>query len=164
REPNSVKAYETLGLAYLKNREPEKAAQAFRRMIALALKNARGPYFLGVALVAQRSFAAAKTEFEASLALVPSYVEPLGQLVALAFAEKQPDAALARVKKQIGLAPNEARLHYLLGLVHRDRREAGPAQAALLKAIELDPQLVGPYVQLGKLFAEVKQFDQAAAR
>ena len=85
-------------------------------------------------------------------------------LIALSFAEKQPDAALARVKKQAPLVPTSAMHQFLLGETHRARRESKPAEAAYLAAIALAKRLPGPYLQLGSLHTASGQFDQALAR
>ena len=98
-------------------------------------------------MAAGRRAEAAK-QFEASLTMAPDHVEPLAQLVQIALAERRPDDALGRVKKQMALAPNSAGLQHLLGLVHLARREGDAAEAAFLKAIELEPRLTDPYVQL----------------
>src|SRR5262249_60892133 len=101
----------------------------------------------------------AKREFEAALALAPDYVDPLAQLVAMAFAEKQRDAALDRVKKQIALAPRAAGLYDLLGTVHQARGEAHPAEAACLKATDLEPRLAGAYLRLAGLYVTSGRYD-----
>ena len=58
----------------------------------------------------------------------------------MVLAEKQRDAALSRVIKQIALAPKSEGLQYLLGVVHVARGEPALAEGAFLKAIELEPQ------------------------
>lgn len=47
--------------------------------------------------------------------------------------------------------------------MHLVRRESKPAEATYLEAIALDPRLVGPYLQLGGLYAASGQFHQALA-
>src|SRR5262249_16034962 len=141
KQPGDVRAYVLLGSAHLAKREPVKATEAYRKVMALTPSDARGPYLVGVALRAQGKTVTAKREFEAALPLAPGYVEPLAQLVAMAFVEKQPDAGLDRVAKQVALAPKTAGLHELLGTVYQARGEAGLAEAEYLKALELDPRL-----------------------
>jgi Flp pilus assembly protein TadD len=85
--------------------------------VTLAPKDPRGFYLLGVGLQVQGKTAEAKKEFEAALALAPGYVEPLGQLAGMALADKQPDAAISRVTKQIALMPKTGGLQYLPGKV-----------------------------------------------
>ena len=91
-------------------------------------------------------------------------MDSLTQLVALSSAEKQPDQALARVRKQAALLPRSAMHPFLLSEAHRARREGKLAEAAHLKAIELEPRLAGPYLRLGSLYAASGQFDDALAK
>jgi Flp pilus assembly protein TadD len=52
----------------------------------------------------------------------------------------------------------------LLAGVHVARREPDLAEAAYLKAIELEPKLTEPYRLLAGLYAESRRYDQALAR
>ena len=97
-------------------------------------------------------------------ALAPGFVDPLTQLVRLSFAEKRRDQALERVRKQGALLPKSATHQFLVGEAHLAGRESKLAEAAYLKAIELDPRLPGPYVRLASLHAASGQFDQALAK
>src|SRR5262249_12326254 len=124
----------------------------------------RGPYLVGMGLRAQGKSTQAKQEFEAAIALAPGYVEPLIQLVDMALLEKQPDAALNRVTKQIGLAPNSGRLQQLLGMLYLARRETRLAEGAFLKAIELEPRLIESYLRLGNLYRESGRDNEALAK
>ncbi|OGK80638.1 MAG: hypothetical protein A2X52_05885 [Candidatus Rokubacteria bacterium GWC2_70_16] len=153
-----------LGTAYLGKREPAKATEAYRRLVALAPRDPRGAYLVGLGLLAQGKRAEARKELEAALALAPGFVEPLAQLVSLSFAESQPETALARAQKQIARVPDSGVHQYLLGRVHLARRDPRAAEGGLLKAVEMEPRLVGPYVQLGNLYAVSGQYDQALGR
>jgi tetratricopeptide (TPR) repeat protein len=153
-----------LGSAYLAKGEPAKATEAFRRLVTLAPQDPRGHYYLGVGFRAQGRPGEAKKEFEAALALAPAYVDPMRQLVGIAVAEKQPEAALARVTKQIALAQKSGGLQWLLGTVYVDRREIAPAEAAFLRAIELEPALIDSYVRLAQIYGTTQRHDQALAK
>ena len=145
----------------MRKREPAKALDAFRNIVTRAPKDPRGPYLIGLALRAEGKQAEAKKSFEAALALLPEYLDPLDQLVTMAFAEKQPDAALERVQRQIPRAPKSAGLLYLLGKVYERRSDLQRAEAAYLKALELEPALTPAYVALGALYANSGKYDQA---
>jgi tetratricopeptide (TPR) repeat protein len=159
-----LQAHRLLGSAYLVKGEPVKATETFRKIVALAPKDPRGPYLVGMGLRAQGKSAQAKQEFEAAIALAPGYVEPLTQLVDMALLEKQPDAALNRVTKQIGLAPNSGGLQQLLGMLYLARRETRLAEGAFLKAIELEPRLIESYLRLGNLYRESGRDTEALAK
>jgi tetratricopeptide (TPR) repeat protein len=49
----------------------------------------------------------------------------------------------------------------LLGRVYLARGEGDQAEAAFLKAIEINPQLFDPYVALGGFYAQTKRYDEA---
>ncbi len=158
---SDIRAYVLLGSAYLAKRDPVKATETYRKIVTLAPKDPIGPYFVGIGLRAQGKLVEAKKEFEASLALAPGYVDPVTQLVAIALAQEQSDLALQRVKKQIAIVQNSAGMYHLLGDVHRARKETGPAEAAYLKALDLDHRLSASYSALAKLYRASGKDDQA---
>jgi exosortase len=163
-EPREIRAHLLLGLAYLSRREPGKALEAYRKIVEVAPKHPRGPYSVGVALLAQGKRTEAQREFEAALALAPAFADPLARLVSIAIAEKRPEAALNRVRKQIVAVPGSASLQVLLGDVERARGDLAAAEAAYLKALELDSRLVGAYLRLGDLYARQGGYDRALAK
>src|SRR3972149_8114209 len=66
-------------------------------------------------------------------------------------------------RRQTARLPGSAAHHDLLGQVHLARRETERAEAAYLKALELQPQRVGTYVRLGDLYAGSGEYDPAPA-
>src|SRR5262249_50139409 len=164
KQPKLASAYLLLGTAYLTNKEPVKAVETYRQFSQLAPKDPQGPYLMGVGLRAQGKTAEAKKALEGALTLAPGFVEPLTQLVAIAFAEKASDVALDRVKKQIALVPESAELYDLLGNVYLARSEGQLAEAAYLKAIDLNPQLFDAYLALGRLYGRTQRYDEALAK
>lgn len=164
RQPSAGEAHRLLGLAYLAKRDPVRATEAFRKLQALGPKDPRGFYLVGVGFRAQGKTMEARREFEAALALAPGYVEPLGQLASMALTEKQPDAALSRVTKQVVLVPQSGGLQYLLGMVHLARRDPALAEGAFLRAAELEPTMVDAYVRLGDLYQASGRYDEALAK
>lgn len=164
KQPRAVAAYVLLGTAYLAKREPARALDAYRQVAVLAPRDPRGPYLVGLALRSAGKYREAEKQFEASLALAPGYVEAVAQLAAMALADKQPDAALSRVKTQIARVPKSGGLQDLLGRVYRVRGEKALAEAAYLKALALELGLVGPYLELASLYAAQGKYDQALGK
>lgn len=163
KRPGAVDTYIILGTAHLANRQPALAAGAFRKISELAPRDPRGPYLLGVAWRAQGKRAEARKEFEASLALDPSFIDPLNQLASMAIADKASHVAAERINAQIARVPQSAGFYRLLGAVYVDRGETQSAEAAFLKAVELDPNLIGGYVALASLYASAGKNDQGLA-
>jgi tetratricopeptide (TPR) repeat protein len=157
----SLRAWELLGSGYLVRHDPAAAVDAFRKITVTAPKDPGGPFLVGLALEAQGKRAEAAQEFEAALALAPDFAEPAGRLVSMALADKRPDAALERAKRQIALAPNSGALYELLGSVHEARGDKARAEEAYARALELDPHLTSPYVRLALLYSGAGKQDQA---
>ena len=161
KQPKTGRAYVLLGSAYLAKKEAVKATETYRQFARLDPKNAQGPFLVGIGLRAQGKNKEAREAFTEAVAIRPGFVEALAQLVALDLNEKRSEEALARVKKEIDLHPQEIGLRMLLGRVYLARGEGDQAEAAFLKAIEINPQLFDPYVALGGFYAQTKRYDEA---
>jgi tetratricopeptide (TPR) repeat protein len=164
RQPGVVQAYVALGAAYLGQNNPDKAAALARKFMAVAPQDARGPDLLGLSLAAQGKLREAREEFERSLSLEPGRVDPLSHLVALDVGEKQVDAAILRVQRQAVLVPKSGAHQALLAELYLLKPDRKLAESALLKAIELDPQPLGPYLRLGGLYTQSGQYDEALTK
>lgn len=160
----SASSYDLLGSAYLEKRDAVKATEAFRRAAALSPQDPRGLYLVGVGLLAQGKRAEARKGFEAALERAPDQVDPLKSLASMSLQEGQPEAAIARVKQQIARVPASGAIQALLGDVYFTRDQPQLAEAAYLRALDLDANLAGPYTQLGIIYGRSKQYDQALAK
>ncbi|MGH9460774.1 MAG: tetratricopeptide repeat protein, partial [Vicinamibacteria bacterium] len=162
--PRVPQAHQLLGSAYLSKGDPTRATESYRRFAELAPNDFRGPYMIGLGLEVGGRPAEAARQFEAALAMSPGFADALGKLVAMDLSNNRADAALARVNRQIALVPDSGALYFVLGKTHQARREVAPAEAAFLKAVELEPRLVAAYTELGTLYASRGNFDQALAK
>jgi tetratricopeptide (TPR) repeat protein len=163
-QPRLVEGYVLLGAAHLMKKEPAKALEVYRKLAATAPNDPRGPSFVGIGLLATGKRDEARKSFEDALTRAPGYAEPLVQLVRLDLAEKKPEAAVARVQRQIAAVPTSGPLQHLLGKIQEARKEPALAEAAYLKAIELEPRLTGAYVDLARLYGASGRYDQALAK
>jgi tetratricopeptide (TPR) repeat protein len=164
RRPDALAGYGLLVSAHLTARDPVRAVATARALIKAFPREPRGPYLLGVALLGQGNRAEARNQFARALSLSPGFVEPLSQLVSLDLAARQSDVAVARVRKQVGIVPESAPHQMLLGQVLIARNELPAAETVLLKAAELSPQLTGPYLGLGQLYARMGRHEEALAK
>jgi len=162
--PRAAVAYQVLAAAYLQKRNVPKAVEASQKVVELLPNDARGRYLLGASLLAQGQTTAAKRQLEAALSLSPEYVEPLVQLASLDFREGRRDDGIERVKKQIAVVPQSGAHQYVLGQMYAALGDLKQAEAAYLKAVELEPTLIAAYGELAVLFARAGRADEALAR
>jgi tetratricopeptide (TPR) repeat protein len=120
-QPRLVEGYVLLGAAHLMKKEPARALEIYRKLAAIAPKDPRGPYFVGIGLLATGKRDEARKSFQDALTLAPVYVEPLVQLVQLDLTEKKPEAAVSRIQRQIAAVPTSGPLQHLLGVTGKDR-------------------------------------------
>jgi tetratricopeptide (TPR) repeat protein len=71
-----------------------------------------------------------------------------------ALLKNKPTDASKDFEKAVAVYPKYADAWVNLGKLHLERQEIEPARAALRKALESDPKLVAPYVELGLLAAK----------
>lgn len=163
KQPRDPRAWEALGKAQLRAKDVPGAYTSFMNTVQLAPASARGPYLVGLALRAGGKTAEAKQQFEKALAMAPGYTEPLEQLATMNFAEKDPNAAIARIERQALLEPKSASLQYLLGRAYQASGDTKQAEKAFMKAVELNPNAAPAYVSLGQIYGASKEYDRAIA-
>lgn len=164
RQPSTTTAYSLLSAAYLGQRDPAKALAVARKFAQVAPKDPRAPYLSGTALMVEGKRAAARREFEVSLALAPGFLEPLSQLTTIDLAERQGLAALDRVKKQIAFVPKSGAHFALLGYVQLALGDPKSAENAYKQAIALSPRMLEPYLSLGNIYASSQRYHEALAK
>jgi len=71
------------------------------------------------------------------------------------------DAAITELDAAIGLAPNDASLHYNLGLAYKLKDQLDKAIVELQNAIALQPDLADAHYTLGVLFWQRGEFEKA---
>jgi tetratricopeptide (TPR) repeat protein len=162
-QPSVVPAYNLLASAYLAVGQPARAAETYQQLLKAAPSNTSGHYLLGTALRAAGRRADAVKAFESALVLSPTAYEPIAKLVEMSLAAKRPDEAIARVTKQIAVAPESAPLQNLLGVLYESKGQREQAGSAFRRAIQLDAHLVDAPVQLAKLYVASGRYDQAVA-
>jgi putative PEP-CTERM system TPR-repeat lipoprotein len=163
KQPKDPRAWEELGRVQLRSRDAASALASFARAADLAPASARGPFLVGVALRALGRKAEAEQQFERALAIAPGYPEPLAQLAAMSFADKNPNAAIARIARQAMLQPSSSEIQYLLGRAYQAGGDTKRAEQAFLKAVELNPNAGGAYVSLGQMYSASKDYDRSIA-
>ncbi len=164
KQPELKQAHDLLGIAYLTKQDPAKAAEALAKAVDLVPNDARQRYLLGASLLGQGKWDEARRQLEAALSLSPAYIDPLNQIVSLELSRKNPDAAIARIQKQIEEAPDSGAHQQLLGIVYHQKGDQDAAESTFLKAVDLDPSLANSYAHLADIYVESGRIDQAIAQ
>ena len=160
--PRNVQAAIIAGDAYLLKGDTAKSKQVFEA-IAKALPNeSLGPYSLGLVARAEKNDAKALTYFEEALSKKPTAIDPLVQIVQIKIAQGKSNEARQRVTKQLEASPSNPLLYNLLGQLWMQTKDAGQAETAFKKAIELDNSILASYMNLGQLYQQAGKLDQAA--
>ncbi|MFH0908749.1 MAG: tetratricopeptide repeat protein [bacterium] len=162
--PELPRAYVMLGTAYRARGMSDRAVAAYNKLIELQPTSPQGPYMLGLVLRAQGKKDEARAFFEKALSLAPDFAFAVASLASLDVADRNYDAALDRVKRQLESQPSVPEYHYILGKVYVLKGDTELAEQSLLKAIELQPRLSAAYVDLGRIYARSGKRDEAISK
>jgi tetratricopeptide (TPR) repeat protein len=180
-----------LASAYAAQKNLDQAAEVYRHAMALFPNSPQLPYLLGVVLSQQKKSDEARQALAKSIERAPDFLPALEQLVDLDLAQKDYAAALERATTQLA-KKESAESHLLVAKVHmaraldylqKEKQNAGnantnislaripeakpdvdAAEASLLKAIELNPDLRGSYYILSQLLVASHRHEQALNR
>ncbi len=138
--PNDPAVAMILANLLLESSDPEKAEEIYREGMSRSPDDTIMRYNLGLALIRQNKLDEAELEFNRLVEMFPSdplAVRALAYLGQIAFLKNRPEQAVQYYRRAIGLAPDEARYHYNLGVVllrMRDNQGALEAFDNALKA------------------------------
>lgn len=118
-------------------------------------------YQLGLLLKQQQKIEEAREIFRDLEKNLPDRPEPVIELSDLDLLEKNYADALDRINWQISKTPNSGRAHYTLGRIYLEQKDTEKAQAALKKAVELEPSLMEAYDLLTQSYADTGKLTQA---
>lgn len=176
RQPQLYQAHLLLANAYVRQNNANEALAVYSRAQGLFPKDPQIPLLAGVVFSQQNKLTEARKCFEIALALAPHSSAAVAELVNLDLAQKQYSAALNCVATELGAYTNAVTPHLLLAKIHQARAlntanetlpngsrpklndvpaardDVNQAEAELLKAISLSPDLTTTYLQLAQLY------------
>jgi len=161
--PNQPEALLLQGSAYANLSDLVKAQAAFETYQRLRPESPQGFLRAGVVAIAQKHYAVGQQNLERALAMNPKQYDALDGLVSSYLVQKKNDKAIERVQEQIHKDPSST-LYSLLGKTYARTGQNDAAEAALKRAIELQPNEFTPYVLLGDLYVKQKTMDKALAQ
>ena len=139
--------------AALLNKNLGPAETDLKKAIDLAPQSPVGYSRLAAVRRAQQRFSDSERLYEQALERDANFREALQGLVAVYQKQNQPGKALARVRSQVAVSPNNGDYYFLLGALEASGKNIGNAQAALEKAIALDKNNLDAFLLLGQLQA-----------
>jgi tetratricopeptide (TPR) repeat protein len=169
-QPGLERAQSLLAASLLEQHKTTEALAQYEQMSARFPNSPQTPVLEGVVLAQLGRLDEARASFERSLAItardtnLPPNLQALQELLTLDVAEKHPDAALARVQRQIDLTPNLAELYAMRARIHMASSNYDTAEADLQKAIQLNPDLHDSYLLLARIYTRANQKQKALER
>jgi putative PEP-CTERM system TPR-repeat lipoprotein len=161
RHPELSQAHLLLAAAYISQKNFDQAIAVYRRMQTVFPKSPQVPWLMSTLLARQDKLAEARKACDQSLELAPDFLPPLEGLVDLDLADKNPQAALDRVNKQLERRPAVPELILLQAKIYLAQKDFSQAEAALLKAVQLAPDLRTSYMMLAQLYIASNKTPQA---
>ncbi len=176
RRPGIDQAYLYLANAYIMEKNYDEALSTYSQMAKYFPKNPEVPLLTGSVLVLQEKNAEARKSFEKALQMAPNFTAAQEQLVNLDIGDGNYTAAFDRVNKMAeqDKGPNPqlllAKIHIAraenlarqaaktnpavrkMGDVPAAQDDVNQAEAALLKAIQVDPNLTAGYLMLTDIY------------
>lgn len=138
--PDDVAAREALIKGYLAAGNLEGARDSAEELKKRQPQSAAGFYYAGLVAVQQRHFEESQNEFESALRVQHHRPDVLSSLARVEVLRGHPDAAAARVQKELEEDPKNVQLLNLLGEIFFDEKDFDRARDAFSRAIAQDPR------------------------
>src|SRR4029077_9634170 len=161
QSPGLLQAELMLAEAYRALGRLDDAITVVREQIKRSPQNAASYFLLGVILQQQNKVTEAREALEKAAQLAPDNPSSLQQLVDLDIASKNYAGGHRRVDEVLQKQPNSAIGYYMRGKLYLSEEKFDLAQTALLKAIELDPNLTSAYDLLVPTFLHANNLTEA---
>lgn len=139
------------------------ALAVYRQLDTSFPKNAETSLLKGAVLLQQNKRDEARQSFTRALEISPGYLVAVEQLIDMDLAEKRYEPALQLARTEVERSPTLALPQLLLAKVLTAQKDTPTAEAALLKAIELQPNAPTGYFLLAQLYIGTNRQDAALA-
>jgi len=140
-----------LGGVYAQGGRTADAERTFRKALSRGRVNAFAHNNLGALFVRSGRLREAEQAFRDALRIQPGLREARENLIKLYLLEGRLDEAEQMIQAGLAARPQDAMMHYFLGVVYRSRGAEGLAARALTTALSLDPNLAAARQALDQL-------------
>ncbi|WP_028585934.1 tetratricopeptide repeat protein [Desulfogranum mediterraneum] len=160
-DPKFADARYQLGLLYLKSGDPRQAFGELQRAATLDPDNLDAKVKTAEFYLLSQQKEDSRRLIEEILGQDPENIDGLALAANLELLDNSPEQALSNIDKAIALAPTEDRLYTIKGRVLAVAKKAPAAEAAFIKALDLNDQKQGNYITLVSFYLSQKQLDKA---
>jgi tetratricopeptide (TPR) repeat protein len=164
KQPKSLQALSLLANAYRLQDRWDDVILVYQNWASLFPKDSDPHFLMGLALRHQGKFIEARAAFTKAHDMEPTHVQALTQLIGMDVLDQQFDSAWKRLDADMSLNPNSPDLQFLAAKIHLAQKDSEKAEAALLKALELDPAFEPAYSTLGEIYVTSNRRDAALDR
>jgi tetratricopeptide (TPR) repeat protein len=164
KRPDVAQARTLLANVYRSLGRLDDAAALFNEQIKLTPDSADAYFAYGTILRQQNKNDGARQAFEKASELAPDNLNVVDQLLGIDLAEKRYDAAAQLIEQQVQKHPNTAGASFLQGELYfapGPQRDAGRAEEALQKAIQLNANFTPAYEALVSVYISENKLPQA---
>ena len=162
--PDLMQARVLLAKAYGSLGQLDDAARSFREQIRLLPRSARPYLGLGLILRRQGKVSEARNAFERAQELEPQNPTPVEQLVELEITSKDFSSAFQRVQRRSEESPEPVVTDFLEAKIYFAQGDRDRAEAALLKALQVDPNYSNAYDLLIYTYIAANKLPDASNR
>src|SRR6266540_3026181 len=161
--PDDEAAWLTLGMVFSSAGRWREASEALARAVELDGDVLAGRMAFARALEKSGKLDDAAFQLLQAQRLAPQDVRPLKELGAVFYQKGLYDKSVQFLTRARGLAPDDARVWYALGLTQEARRDPGAAIAAYRQAVSVDPTFADARKTLADVLASMGEHEQAIA-
>ena len=162
--PRVPQPYYLLAAAHQGAGNLNEAVAVYSAIIKAFPADPQAHHLLGNLYRQQQKLPQARAAYEQALKINPDYLAAVEGILGLELAAKTYDAAHARVRAIVEKYPEKPLPHLLQARVYFAQNKNVEAEAAVKKAIELDPEFMVAHRTLADFYIRTKQADQAIAK
>jgi len=163
-QPASPEGYALRAVSNINRNQLMEAEKDVRKAIEVAPQSAFGYVQMGNLRFAQKQYSDAAKAYQEALDRNVDSTDALRGLMNTYIAQKQADQAIAAANGQIAKSPRNSHFYDLLGTaLYRNKKDVKGAEAAFVKALELDGNNSDALIKLGHIQASSGETDQAIA-
>jgi tetratricopeptide (TPR) repeat protein len=160
--PNSNTANALMGVVYMELGKDRDAVKYLEKAVQLLPYDYESRNNLGIVYGKLGEPEKALNEFATAIGLRPDGDTIKINLSVFYQRQKEYEKAEKVLTYLLSKDGKNAQLHFRLGLIYKDAGQYEKAVSEMLKAVELAPNIVNPYVELGNIYAtRIKDFEKA---